>query len=495
MSTTPLPIKVDRQVDARRRKAHARSVGGLAWLVLSCVSAVANAAVGGPAIDAEEAAFRALYEELVEIDTTRSAGSCTRAAEAMRSRLRAAGFAGKDLRILAPAERPQDGALIAELHGRDSGLKPILLLAHIDVVEARREDWQRDPFTLVEEDGWFYARGASDDKAMAAIFTDSLIRYRREGFVPRRGVKLALTCGEETPEVFDSVEWLLKTHPDALDAWFALNEGASGELDAAGRHVTLQIQAGEKVYQNFELVAADGGGHSSRPTRSNPIVRLSRGLARLGAHRFPVQINPVTRAYFEQQRRLSPDAAADIQAVLDGREADTAADRLWAANPGWNSMLRTTCAVTRIDGGHADNALPQRARANINCRILPEVTVAQVQAELTRVLDDPEIAIATTGPVAIIAPVPPLPAAIMDPVHALAAELWPGVTVVPTLATGATDGRFLNAAGIPTYGLSGIFHDAEGPRAHGLNERIRVRSLLDSRRFLHAIVRRYADAP
>lgn len=466
----------------------------LAGFALS-FAAAAHADGGAQAADRDEAAFRTLYEELVEIDTTRSAGSCTRAAEAMRARLRAAGFPDSDLRVLAPVERPQDGALIAELHGRDRSLKPILLLAHIDVVEARREDWQRDPFTLVEEDGWFYARGASDDKAMAAIFTDSLIRYRREGFVPRRGLTLALTCGEETPDVFNSVEWLLKTHPDALDATFALNEGASGELDADGHHVALQIQAGEKVYQNFELTTTDGGGHSSRPTRQNPIVRLSAGLAKLGAHRFPVQINPVTRAYFEQQLRLSPASANDLRAVLDGRDPETAADRLWAANPGWNSMLRTTCVVTRIDGGHADNALPQQARANINCRILPGVPVADIRAELVRVLDDPAIAIAATGPTAITAPVPSLSAAILDPVHALAAELWPGVAVVPTLATGATDGRFLNAAGIPTYGLSGIFHDAEGPRAHGLNERIRVKSLLDSRRFLHAIVRVYADAP
>ncbi len=467
----------------------------LAGAALSLASAVAQADGGAPAMDRDEAAFRALYEELVEIDTTRSAGSCTRAAEAMRARLRAAGFDERDLRLLAPDERPQDGALIATLHGRDRSLKPILLLAHIDVVEARREDWQRDPFTLIEEDGWFYARGASDDKAMAAIFTDSLIRYHRDGVVPRRGLKLALTCGEETPEVFNSVEWLLATHPDALDAAFALNEGASGELDDAGRHITLQIQAGEKVYQNFELTAADGGGHSSRPTRQNPIARLSTGLAKLGAHRFPVQINPVTHAYFEQQQRLSPAAADDVRAVLDGRDPEAAADRLWAANPGWNSMLRTTCVVTRMAGGHADNALPQQARANVNCRILPGVPVETIREELVRVLGDPAIAIAPVGPTAITAPVPSLSAAILDPVHALAADMWPGVAVVPTLATGATDGRFLNAAGIPTYGLSGIFHDAEGPRAHGLNERIRVKSLLDSRRFLHTIVRRYADAP
>ncbi len=479
-----------------------RGLSRTAWLAMSLMTGSTLAAAdiakaGGGEAGGNEAAFRVLYKELVEIDTTRSAGSCTRAAEVMRARLRAAGFDEQQLRLLAPADRPQDGALIAELPGRDRSLKPILLLAHIDVVEARREDWQRDPFTLVEEDGWFYARGASDDKAMAAIFTDSLIRYRRAGFVPRRGLKLALTCGEETPDVFDSVEWLLKTHPEALDAVFALNEGASGELDGAGRHVTLQIQAGEKVFQNFELIATDGGGHSSRPTRRNAIVQLSNALTRLGAYRFPVQINPVTRAYFEQQSALSPASADDLRAVLDGPDdlRDAAADRLWDANPGWNSMLRTTCVVTRIDGGHADNALPQRARANVNCRILPGVPIAQVREDLLRAVDDAGITISATGPIAITAPIPPMTAAILDPVRDIAAELWPGVSVVPTLATGATDGRFLNAAGIPTYGLSGIFHDAEGPRAHGLNERIRVRSLMDSRRFLHTIVKRYADAP
>jgi acetylornithine deacetylase/succinyl-diaminopimelate desuccinylase-like protein len=467
-------------------------IAGIAWLLFSFGATAAD----DRTVWSDRAAidFRTLYEELVEIDTTRSAGSCTRAAEAMRARLRAAGFEAQDLRILAPRERPQDGSLIAELHGRDRSLKPILLLAHIDVVEARREDWQRDPFTLVEEDGWFYARGVSDDKAMAAIFTDSLIRYRREGYLPRRGLKLALTCGEETPDVFDSVEWLLQTQPETLDAAFVLNEGASGELDASGRHIALQIQAGEKVYQNFELAASDGGGHSSRPTRRNPIVRLSKGLAKLGAYRFPVQLNPVTRAYFERQATLSPTAMADIRAVLDSNDPETAADRLWDANPAWNSMLRTTCAVTVIDGGHADNALPQNVRANVNCRILPGVPVAQVRETLMQVVEDPEIAVAATGPVAITAPIPPLSAAILNPVRELAAELWPGVAVVPTLATGATDGRFLNAAGIPTYGLSGLFHDAEGPRSHGLNERVRVKSLLDSRRFLYTIVKRYADA-
>ncbi len=310
----------------------------------------------------DEAAFRDLYKQLVEINTTRSVGSCTEAAEAMRARLVSAGIALTDTQILAPRDRPRDCALIAVLNGTDRGLKPILLLAHIDVVEAKREDWERDPFKLVEENGWFYARGASDDKAMAAVFTDSLIRYHKEGFKPRRGIKLALTCGEETPQVFNSVAWIGQTQPQVLGAEFALNEGAGGELDKNDKPVALQIQTGEKVYQDFALDASDVGGHSSRPTKNNPIVRLSGGLARLGAHNFAVALNEATRGYFEAQAKLAPaQIAADMRAVLKDPQDEAAVERLWAANPGWNGMLRTTCVVTEISGGHAPNALPQRA--------------------------------------------------------------------------------------------------------------------------------------
>jgi acetylornithine deacetylase/succinyl-diaminopimelate desuccinylase-like protein len=443
--------------------------------------------------DAGEAAFRALYKELVEINTTRSVGSCTRAAEAMRARLLAGGIAAADMQILAPPERPKDGALIAVLHGTDRLAKPILLLAHIDVVEAKREDWERDPFRLVEENGWFYARGSSDDKAMAAVFTDTLIRYRKEGFKPRRDIKLALTCGEETPDAFNSVKWLIASHPDALSAAFALNEGAGGELDKNDKPVALQIQAGEKVYQDFALDAEDAGGHSSRPTKSNPITHLAAGLAKLGAYDFPIALNATTRAYFEAQAKLvAPDIAADMRAVLAVPPDPAAADRLWAVNAGWNGSLRTTCVVTEISGGHAPNALPQHAHANVNCRILPGVPIADVQREMVRVLGDEKIRVAPTGDPGIQSQAPPLSERIMDPVVQVANTVWPGVPIVPTMSTGATDGRFLNASGVPTYGLSGMFHDAEGSHAHGLNERIRVRSLLDGRQFLYEVVKRYA---
>jgi acetylornithine deacetylase/succinyl-diaminopimelate desuccinylase-like protein len=445
-----------------------------------------------PATD--EAAFRALYKQLIEINTTRSVGSCTEAAEAMRAHLLAAGIPAADTQILAPPDRPKDGALVAVLHGRDRLAKPMLLLAHIDVVEAKREDWERDPFKLIEEKGWFYARGSSDDKAMAAVFTDSLIRYAKEGFKPRRDIKLALTCGEETPDIFNSVRWLTQTQPKVLNASFALNEGAGGELDRNEKPVALQIQAGEKVYQDFALEASDVGGHSSRPTKNNPIVRLSAGLTKLGAHNFAIALNQATRGYFEAQTKLvSPEVAADMRAVMKNPPDEAAAERLWAVNPSWNGSLRTTCVVTEITGGHAPNALPQHVLANVNCRILPGVPIADVQREIVGVLGDDKISVAPTGEPGMQSPPPPLSDRIMGPVRKVADEIWPGVAIVPTMATGATDGRFLNASGVPTYGLSGMFHDAEGSRAHGLNERIRVKSLMDGRRFLYEVVKLYAN--
>jgi len=455
---------------------------------------VANAVAAPAGVSPDETAFRELYRELIEINTTLSSGSCTKAANAMRARLLAAGIPEQDAQIVAPPGHANDGGLIAVLRGRDRTAKPILLLAHIDVVEAKREDWQRDPFKLVEENGWFYARGASDDKAMASVFTDSLIRYRQEGFKPRRDIKLALTCGEETPNDFNTVQWLSQTQPKVLDAAFALNEGAGGELDANGKPVSLQIQAGEKVYQDFTLEATDVGGHSSRPTRNNPIVRLSAALARLGAYDFPVALNQATRGYFEAQTRLQPPAiAADMRAVLADPHDEAAVQRLWTVNPAWNGSLRTTCVVTEINGGHAPNALPQHVAANVNCRILPGVPIAEVKQQIEKVLADDKIRVSPTGEPGMQSSPPPLTPQIMDPVRKVAQKIWPGVAIVPTMATGATDGRFLNATGIPTYGLSGMFHDAQGSNAHGLNERIRVKSLMDGRRFLYEVVKLYAN--
>jgi acetylornithine deacetylase/succinyl-diaminopimelate desuccinylase-like protein len=460
--------------------------------VAACLIVLAASAHAAPA--PEETAFRSLYKELVETNTTLSAGSCTRAAEAMRARLLAAGMAKGDAQILVPPDRPKDGNLVATLHGSDAGAKPLLLLAHIDVVEARREDWTRDPFKLVEENGWFYGRGVSDDKAMASVFTDSLVRYLKSGFKPRRDIKLALTCGEETPDTFNGVHWILQTHPQVLKAAFALNEGAGGELDAAGKPVALQIQAGEKIYQDFELDTTDVGGHSSRPTHNNPLVRMSDGLAKIGANNFPIQLNDTVRAYFKAEMELQPQpVAADMRAVLADPPDEAAVQRLWAIDPGWNGITRTTCVPTQIEGGHAPNALPQHVRANVNCRILPSTPVAEVQKQLVQVMGDDKIAIKPVGEIGSPTTPPRLSDQIMRPVRKVAQEIWPGVAIVPTMSTGATDGRFLNAVGVPTYGLSGMFHDAEGSHAHGLNERIRVKSLMDGRRFLYEIVKIYAD--
>jgi acetylornithine deacetylase/succinyl-diaminopimelate desuccinylase-like protein len=469
-------------------------LAGLA-LASAWTASIANAGEAGAAAGKGE--FRALYKELIEINTTRSVGNCTQAAEAMRKRLLAGGLPAGDMQILAPPEAPNDGALIALLRGRDEAAKPILLLAHIDVVEAKREDWDRDPFKLVEENGWFYARGASDDKAMAAILTDSLIRYSREGFRPRRGLKLALTCGEETAGagMFDSVRWLVKKRPEVLDAAFAINEGAGGELDKDGKAVALQIQAGEKVYQDFALEATDPGGHSSRPTKSNAIVRLSAALAKLGAHDFPIVLNPMTRAYFEAMSKLvEPAVAADMQAVLKSPPDEAAASRLWSADPSWNAMLRTTCVVSQIEGGHAPNALPQHVKANVNCRILPGIPVADVQAEIAEVIADDSIKVSPKGEGGVQSPMPPLTEAIVGPARKVAESIWPGVAIVPTMLPGYTDGKYLNPAGVPTYGISGLFEDAEGNYIHGLNERMRVKSLMEARRFLYELIKLYADA-
>ena len=467
------------------------------WLrpAVAAVAMICALTSAARAADDGEAAFRELYRELVEINTTLSEGSCTAAAEAMAARLRAAGFPGDAVEVLVPADQPKDGNLVASLRGREPALEPILLLAHIDVVEAKRADWERDPFKLVEENGFFYGRGASDDKAMAAIFTDSMIRYRKEGHRPRRSITLALTCGEETTRIHNGVVWLLENRPEFLRAKLALNEGASGLLDANERPVALDIQAGEKVYQDFTLESSNVGGHSARPVRTNAINQLAEALIRIASYQFPIELNSTTRAYFEHQAAMAPgEVAADIRAVLADPPSAEAAERIWAGNPSWNGMLRTTCVATMIEGGHAENALPQRAKANVNCRILPATTIEAVQEQLRRLVADDGIKISIRDR-GITAPVPPLTPQVLEPARHVAAQIWPGVPLVPTMTPGATDGRLLNSAGIPCYGLSGLFYDAEGSRAHGLNERIRVKSLLDGRRFLHEVVKIYADAP
>lgn len=465
----------------------------LVGLTALAVAMPAGQARAQTSVRPDQTAFRDLYRELVETNTTASEGSCTLAAQRMAARLTAAGYPAGDVEVIVPGDQPRYGSLVATLPGTDPAAAPMLLMAHIDVVEARREDWTRDPFTLIEEDGYFYARGASDDKAQASVWVDALVRLKQEGFQPRRAIKLALACGEETSDDWNGISWMLEHRPETLQAGFALNEGAGGQLDEAGRRLALNVQAGEKVYQDFTLVLTNPGGHSSRPRQDNAIAAMGAALGRLGDHDFALELNPVTRAYFAAIAASAPDHAADLRALTATDTPDTAAAaRLSAANPIWNASMRTTCIPTLIDGGHAPNAQPQRVTANVNCRILPGHTIAETQAEIARVLDNAAIGITTVGEPSPTGTAPPLTADILEPITQVAARMWPGVPVIPTMSTGATDGRFTNAAGIPTYGVTGMFTDPDGNGVHGLNERLRVRSLYEGRDFLFAIVKLYA---
>jgi acetylornithine deacetylase/succinyl-diaminopimelate desuccinylase-like protein len=447
---------------------------------------------------AGEQRFRALYKELVETNTTLSAGNCTLAAERMAARLKAAGFPDSDLHLFTAPGHPKEGGLVAIFPGREPKLKAILLLAHIDVVEAKREDWTRDPFTLIEENGSFYARGASDDKAEAAIWVDTLIRYRAENYQPRRTLKVALTCGEETAGAFNGAEWLTQNRRELIDAAFALNEGAAGELDAKGQRVALEVEAGEKFPQNYRLEVTNKGGHSSRPVKDNAIYRLAAAVTRIGAYEFPAQFTDANRAYFTGMAKLQAakgetDVANAMNAFLKN-PADTKALALVSAkDPSWNATLRTTCVATMLEAGHATNALPQRARANINCRIFPGVSAESVRAKLEELVADPAVKVTapeTRGPTA--AP-PPLTPAVMGPIEKLTAEFWPGVPVLPILQAGATDGEFTNAAGIPTFGVEPVFIMPDLGNIHGLNEYVGVKSLLEGREFLYRLVKIYAE--
>lgn len=443
---------------------------------------------------AGEAQFRAVYRELVETNTTLSVGSCTVAAERMAARLRSVGYPDADLHMIVEPDHPREGNLVAILPGSDASIEPMLLLAHIDVVEANRADWERDPFTLVEENGYFYARGSADDKAQAAVWVDLMMRMRQEGFHPRRTIKMALTCGEETAGAFNGAEYLATHHREMIDAEFALNEGAGGLMRDDGTRVMLNIQAGEKFPQNYRLEVINPGGHSSRPVRDNAITRISGALTRIGAHDFAYESNDATRGYFAAMAHLTPGAVGSAMGAFAANPTDTAAaDIVAAANPGWNGIMRTTCVATLIEGGHATNALPQRVRANINCRIFPGTSVEAIRQALVGIVADPQVSVTTLETRSPTSAPPPLTDAIMGPARAAAQQIFPDVPLVPLMAAGGTDGAFLTPAGIPTYGFSGFFGTAEGSRAHGLNERMGVQSLMDGRRMLYLLVRDYAD--
>ena len=462
-------------------------------ITLLAAALVTNAAVPIPRPD--QTAFRALYKELVETNTTVSAGSCTLAAERLAARLRSAGYPDKDLTLFSVPAAPKDGGLVAVLPGRDAKAKAILLLAHLDVVEARRADWTRDPFVLIEEGGYFNGRGTSDDKAQAAIWTDSLIRWKTAGYRPKRTIKLALTCGEETTGVFNGAQYLAEQRRDLIDAGVALNEGGGGRLDAAGKPVALAMQVGEKVYQDFKVEVTNPGGHSSQPVPENAIYRLSAALGRVAGYTFPVQFNDTTRAYFTQVAAIKPGPEATAITALLKNPADAAAAAIVSRDKQNNSLLRTTCVATRVDAGHANNALPQRATAIVNCRIFPGVPAARVQAALEAAIGDAQVKVTPDVPPVEKDMSVALDPRIFAPARALAAEMFPGVPMLAFMDTGASDAVWTIPAGIPTYGVPGIFDDPDGGNIHGLNERIRVKSLYDGRDYLYRLVQLYADAP
>ena len=470
-----------------------RASFGLLATTAFLFTSLGGEALAADALRPDQAAFRSLYEELVETNTTLSSGSCTLAAERMAARLRAAGMPEAQLTLFAHPDHPKEGGLVAVYPGTSKTLKPILGIAHIDVVEAKREDWVRDPFTLIEEGGYFYARGAADDKAMAAMLVDTLIRFQRTGYKPKRAVKIALTCGEETNGAFNGVEWLAANRRDLIDAEFALNEGGGGTTDGKGKVVEQAMQVGEKTFATYRVETRNRGGHSSVPRPDNAIYQLAHALVRIQAHEFPLEMTETTRTYFREAGAGRKDATGAAMVALAANPGDKAAEAIANRDPFLHSNLRTTCVATMLDGGHARNALAQRAGAYVNCRIFPGHSVEEIRAELAKVAGDPEVAVTVLPPLRPSPPSPPLDPKVMGPAKALAAKYFPGVPVVPQMANGYTDSTFLTAVGIPAYGVPGAWGDPDGNGAHGLNERIEVRSVYVGRDYLYDLIKAYAE--
>jgi acetylornithine deacetylase/succinyl-diaminopimelate desuccinylase-like protein len=447
-------------------------------------------AADGGKLNAQQQLSRDIYKELVEINTSQSVGDTYRAAQAMAARLKAAGFADADVQTFQTA--PKRGNLLARLRGTGKR-KPILLLAHLDVVEALRSDWSSDPYELIEQDGYFYGRGSGDDKFMAAAFVSALARYKKEGYKPDRDIILALTTDEEISDRNNyGINDLIKNHRQLIDAEFALNEGGGVALQG-GQPRWNSVQTTEKLFQSFWLEVTNKGGHSSQPSKDNAIYRLADGLARLEKFDFPVHLNDTTRAYFERLSSLQTGPGQDgqdMKAIL-ASPPDAAAVARLSSRPAYNAQLRTTCVATRLEGGHADNALPQLARAMVNCRIVPGETPQQVQETLEKVLADSQISVKPDRLDTASEP-SPLTKELTDAIGKVAPKFWPGVPLLPIMSAGATDGRFLRNAGIPTYGHSGLASDIFDNRAHGKDERIAVKSFFDGQEYLYQLVKALA---
>jgi acetylornithine deacetylase/succinyl-diaminopimelate desuccinylase-like protein len=429
---------------------------------------------------------RDIFQQLIEINTTDSVGSTTIAAQAMAKRLLDAGFAKDDVVVLGP--NAHKGNMIARIRGTSDGnagaRKPILLIGHLDVVEARREDWTTDPFQFVEKDGYFYGRGTQDMKSGDAIMVTTFIRMKKDGYKPDRDIILALTADEEGGKS-NGVDWLLKNHRDLIDAEFVLNHDGGGvELEKV-KALSVDVDASEKLYADFQLTVTNPGGHSSLPVPDNAIYHLADALTRLQSYKFPFELNPVTRAYFEVMSKVETgQTAADMKAILQPPPDQAAVDRL-SQDPSRNATLHTTCVATRLEAGHANNALPQMARANVNCRILPGHSREETRQQLISTFADPKVVVHymndagdvfDTAPDAKALPPAPLNPEVMRAITQVASDFWPGVPVIPDMADGASDGVYTTAAGMPTYGVSGIALENSDLRMHGKDERIPIES-------------------
>jgi acetylornithine deacetylase/succinyl-diaminopimelate desuccinylase-like protein len=454
--------------------------------ILLLVSSALCAASLPPEPDRQLA--REIYKQMVEIKSGFSTGATTPVAQAVAERLRAAGFPAAD--IFVGGAIPTKANLVVRYHGTGAK-KPVLLLAHTDVVEAKREDWSTDPFQFIERDGYFYGRGTGDDKAQAAVWIANLIRYKREGFKPDRDIIVALTADEEGGGPYNGVEWLIKNHRDLIDSDLCLNEGGWGE-EAGGKKISNDVQVSEKYVINFRLEVHNKGGHSSMPVPDNAIYHLADALGRIGRFGFPLKTNEVTRGYFGQLAKITKGpVAADMASAAKG--SSEALPRLAAASVTFNATLRTTCVATQLEGGHAINALPQLAAATVNCRVLPEDSIEYVQSTLQKVIADSQVSLKimdtpTKGPAS------PMRPDLWKAVERVTDTMWPGVPAIPMMVMGATDGRFLREAGIPTYGIQGFFMDRDDIRFHGRDERMGVQAFYEGQTFLYDLVKALATS-
>ncbi len=482
--------------DIARRDGRAvlKSSCGFALAVLTGL-AIGARLQAAPLDDATRHLARDIFQQLIEINTTDSVGSTTVAAQAMANRLLAGGFAANDVEVLGPNARK--GNLVVRLRGSGGTLKPILIIGHLDVVEARREDWTTDPFQFVEKDGYFYGRGTQDMKVHDAALVTTFLRFRQEGYRPDRDVILALTADEEGGKS-NGVDWLLKNHRDLIDAAFVLNADAGGVTTLHGKPVNVDVEATEKLYADFQLTVTNPGGHSSLPIPDNAIYHLADALSRLEQYRFPVELNDITRTYFERRAMLERGETASAMKGVAGNPPDGAAVQRLSEDPRYNSMLRTTCVATRLSAGHANNALPQLAEANVNCRILPGHSAEEVRQALIRIFADPKVTVRYVSNDRVVMdrapdkkafpPILPSPE-VLKPLERVVDEMWPGAPVIPEMETGASDSVYTMAAGLPSYGISGVAIDQDDVRAHGQDERVLVSAFYQGVEFYYRYLR------